>query len=238
MTVPPAKKYPPIKKYVTLKSMQGLGNYVDVPTYVAATREKSFLPLRNNPFVCYQTGFAVDTDGAPNCYGPSTKGNQGSPPALDQLSNGGHGGNWWGLDPKKAASEQGLSPNRWKPTKDYLATLPWKIDSLFPSGQDFYVSTTYYEIDRQKKQPSDQSRYVDAFSIPYISLIGTLFKIADLTDFYIVVNLQHPNRIASAIVADTGGTAGEGSVALGGHWTFYKVSINNIQKIQRTHIHS
>src|SRR5262249_34744758 len=125
----------------------------------------------------YQSGLAIDADGAFRAYHPGDK------PGLDSLNHAGHPGNWWAL-----VTDNG------KPGGHPL--LQRKSDP----APGFYVSTTAL-YDSRNPNPRDPHRYVDAATIPYVVLHPDALRYAHLGDFATVVNLQN-GRVSAAIVAD------------------------------------
>jgi hypothetical protein len=134
----------------------------------------------------YETGMAIDADGAPNAYNPDNTG-------LDDLENAGEPGHWWAL----AVDETG---------EPFIQG----AGDPFPGH---YVSTTAL-ADREKDR-RDPTRFVDASSIPYIVLPAPVIRQTGvhLGDFAMVFNLDN-GKASSAIFADEGPSVGEGSVAL------------------------
>lgn len=136
----------------------------------------------------YEAGMTIDADGAPNAYHPDNIG-------LDDLSNAGSPGNWYGLA-KDADGEpfvQGPS-------------------DPFPG---YYVSAT--ALADRTKPVNDPGRYVDASKIPFIVLPGAMARQigARPGDFAVVFN-QRNGQSSNAIFGDVGPSdrIGEGSVAL------------------------
>jgi hypothetical protein len=136
----------------------------------------------------YEAGMTIDADGAPNAYHPDNIG-------LDDLSNAGSPGNWYGLA-KDADGEpfvQGPS-------------------DPFPG---YYVSAT--ALADRTKPVNDPTRYVDASKIPFVVLPGGMARQigARPGDFAVVFN-QRNGQSSYAIFGDVGPSdrIGEGSVAL------------------------
>jgi hypothetical protein len=144
--------------------------------------------------LAYESGLAIDADGAPDAYGPDGRGR-------DALANAGKPGNWWGVvtDTGKASGTpvvQGASDPK----------------------PGFYVSST--SLQDPKKAASDPQRYVDSSAIPYVAISPRLLKRslaggAQLGDVVAVVNRAN-GKVAYAVVADVGprDKLGEGSIAL------------------------
>ncbi len=140
--------------------------------------------------ITWTSGISVDFDGAPNCAAPK---NSGFSP-LDVLANAGHPGNWWGL-----ACDSNGEPFVQGP------------DDPFPG---YYISQT--ALCDHTKLPNDPARYVDASTVPYVSIPRTLLQCgAKVGDLCLVQHLPIGTACA-AIVADVGGSShiGEGSAAL------------------------
>jgi len=144
------------------------------------------------PGFFYQSGMAIDADGAFRAYHPNDK------LGLDSLDHAGHRGNWWAL-----VTEDGKTSGR--------PVLQKKSDP----APGYYVSTTAL-YDPGNSNPRDPRRYVDAAKIPYVVLHPNALKHARLGDFATVVNLQN-GKISAALVADESAPdlpVGEGSIAL------------------------
>jgi hypothetical protein len=136
----------------------------------------------------YEAGMTIDADGAPNAYHPDNIG-------LDDLSNAGSPGNWYGL-----AKDADGQPFVQGP------------DDPFPG---YYVSAT--ALADRTKPVNDPTRYVDASKIPFIVLPGAMARQigARPGDFAVVFN-QRNAQSSYAIFGDVGPSdrIGEGSVAL------------------------
>jgi hypothetical protein len=144
------------------------------------------------PGFFYESGMAIDADGAFRAYHPDDQ------PGLDSLDHAGHRGNWWAL-----VTEDGKTSGR--------PVVQQKSDP----APGFYVSTTAL-YDPRNSNPRDPHRYVDAAKIPYVVLHPDALKHARLGDFATVVNLQN-GKTSAAIVADESAPdlpVGEGSIAL------------------------
>lgn len=129
---------------------------------------------------------SIDADGAPNAYSPDNAG-------IDDLQNAGEPGDWWAL-----AVDSNGDPY-----------VQGETDP-FPG---YYVSTTaLWDRDKEARDPG---RFVDASTIPYIVLPGSVARDtgARLGDFAMVFNRGN-GKASYAIFADTGPSVGEGSVAL------------------------
>jgi hypothetical protein len=135
----------------------------------------------------FETGMAIDADGAPNAYNPDDSS------GLDDLYNAGQPGDWWAL-----ALDEGGQPYIQGP------------EDPFPG---FYISTTAL-WDRTKER-TDPARFVDASKIPYIVLPGSVAREsgARLGDLAVVFNKQN-DKMSYAVFADIGPSVGEGSIAL------------------------
>lgn len=136
----------------------------------------------------YEAGMTIDADGAPNAYHPDNIG-------LDDLSNAGSPGNWYGLAKDADGEPIVQGPN-----------------DPFPG---YYVSAT--ALADRTKSLNDPARYVDASKIPFIVLPGALARQigARPGDFAVAFN-QRNSRSSYAIFGDVGPSdrIGEGSVAL------------------------
>lgn len=142
--------------------------------------------IEGNSAFFFETGMAIDADGAPNAYNPDDTG-------LDDLENAGQPGDWWAL----ALDENG---------EPYVQG----AQDPFPG---YYISTTAL-ADRTKGR-TDPGRYVDASRIPFIVLPNSVIQQtgARLGDLAVVFN-RHNGKMSYAIFADVGPSVGEGSVAL------------------------
>ena len=136
----------------------------------------------------YEAGMTIDADGAPNAYHPDNTG-------LDDLSNAGSPGNWYGLA-KDADGEPFVQG----------------VNDPFPG---YYVSAT--ALADRTKPVNDPTRYVDASKIPFIVLPGAMARQigARPGDFAVVFN-QRNSKSSYAIFGDVGppDRIGEGSMAL------------------------
>jgi hypothetical protein len=136
----------------------------------------------------YEAGMTIDADGAPNAYHPDNIG-------LDDLSNAGSPGNWYGL-----AKDADGEPFVQGP------------DDPFPG---YYVSAT--ALADRTKAVNDPTRYVDASKIPFIVLPGAMARQigARPGDFAVAFN-QRNGKSSYAIFGDVGPSdrIGEGSMAL------------------------
>jgi hypothetical protein len=136
----------------------------------------------------YEAGMTIDADGAPNAYHPDNIG-------LDDLSNAGSPGSWYGL-----AKDADGEPFVQGP------------EDPFPG---YYVSAT--ALTDRTKAVNDPARYVDASRIPFIVLPGALARQVGARpgDFAVVLN-QRNGQWSYAIFGDVGPSdrIGEGSVAL------------------------
>ena len=140
----------------------------------------------------YQSGLAVDADGAYQAYHPNKR------LGLDSVEHAGHPGNWWAL-----ATDTG-NPNG-RPV----------IQTKDDPAPGYYVSMTSL-YDSSIANESNPRRFVDAANVPYVVLPPEGFKHAKLGDFAIVMNLEN-GKVAGGIVADESAPElpmGEGSIAL------------------------
>jgi len=140
----------------------------------------------------YQSGLAVDADGAYQAYHPNNR------RGLDSVEHAGHPGNWWAL-----ATDTG-NPNG-RPV----------IQTKDDPAPGYYVSMTSL-YDSSIANESNPRRFVDAANVPYVVLPPEGFKHAKLGDFAIVMNLEN-GKVAGGIVADESAPElpmGEGSIAL------------------------
>jgi hypothetical protein len=141
----------------------------------------------------WSSGLSIDADGAATAYAPAGSGL----PALDELANAGYPGNWWGIVTDNGRSEG--TPI---------------IQGATDPAPGFYVSTT--ALVDPTRPVSDPRRYVDSFSLPYLS-IPPEFRTAGahLGDVAMVVNRRNGLQ-CPAVVADVGPRRelGEGSIAL------------------------
>lgn len=140
----------------------------------------------------YQSGMAIDADGAYRAYHPKNR------KGLDSIEHAGYPGNWWAL-----ATDTG-DPNG-RPV----------IQSRNDPAPGFYVSMTSL-FDSSIEDEHNPRRFVDAATIPYVVLPPKGFKHAKLGDFATIVNLAN-GKVAGGIVADESAPdlpMGEGSIAL------------------------
>lgn len=138
--------------------------------------------------VIFETGMAVDADGAPNAYAPNDRG-------LDRLANARRGHHWVGIATDSHGRPFVQKRGRYR---------------------GYYVSTTSLE-NAEIQDSADPRKYVNATKIPYIVLppeVAGRFDIA-LGDMAVVIN-ERNGMAAYAIFADVGPQhqLGEGSVAL------------------------
>lgn len=140
----------------------------------------------------YQSGFAVDADGAYQAYHPNNR------LGLDSIEHAGRPGDWWAL-----ATDTG-NPNG-RPV----------IQSKDDPAPGYYVSMTSL-YDSAIEDEHDPRRFVDAATIPYVVLPPEGFRHAKLGDFATVVNFEN-GKVAGGIIADESAPElpmGEGSIAL------------------------
>jgi LysM repeat protein len=160
---------------------------VDKNTY----KDVNIYRVENTEAIFFISKMAIDADGSPRAYNPSDTG-------IDQLSNAGSPGKWWGI-----ATINGREDG--EPC----------IQGPYDPYPGYYVSTTSLADDRLDN--CDYRKYVDSEKIPYIVLpLGwhSGWSIG-LGDFSTVINLRNM-KIAHAIFADLGPNdkIGEGSIAL------------------------
>lgn len=140
----------------------------------------------------YESGLAIDADGAYRAYHPWDW------LGLDSLSHAGRPGNWWAL-----VTDNGEPNGR--------PVVQGKLDP----APGYYVSTTAL-YDAGNHNLRDPHRYVDALKIPFVVLHPKALEYARLGDFATVVNLRN-GKTSSALVADISAPdlpVGEGSMAL------------------------
>lgn len=148
------------------------------------------MDLKDTPTYLTWTGpFAIDGDGAPNCYGPP-----GSP-ALDHLANAGSDGDWYGI----------LVDAHGKPVQQ-------GSNDPYPG---MYISPT--SLQDHGYGVLDPRRYVDSVTTSYISIPSNeihdhTIKLGDVGLAYNTATSQW----SAAVVADVGpkNKFGEGSIAL------------------------
>jgi hypothetical protein len=139
----------------------------------------------------WSAGLAIDCDGAPTAYAPKDSGLI----TLDDLRSAGRPGDWWAL-----ATKNGLLSSEPVIQGD---------DDLAPG---YYVSMTALCDGRFAR--TDPRRYVDASTVPYVSVPPELIALgARVGQLAAVVG---PGGHSPAIIADVGpkGRIGEGSPAL------------------------
>jgi len=123
----------------------------------------------------YKSGFTIDADGSPNCYGPDNSG-------LDWTANGGTpGDDWWG----GPVDGQGMPC----------------IQKIYDPTPGFYVSGTAL-IDASFPEASPY-RYLDSESIPFFVLPGTHGNGAKLGDVGLVLNTKTGDN-CYAVYGDVG----------------------------------
>jgi hypothetical protein len=140
----------------------------------------------------YESGFAVDADGAYRAYHPNNR------LGLDSVEHAGRPGDWWAL-----ATDTG-NPNG-RPV----------IQKKSDPAPGYFVSMTalYNPSIADERNPR---RFVDAASVPYVVLPPEGFQHAKLGDLAMVVNREN-GKVAGAIIADESAPElpmGEGSIAL------------------------
>lgn len=147
----------------------------------------------SNPEVFfYESGLAIDADGAFRAYHPDDR------LGLDSLVHAGYPGNWWAL-----VTDNGRRSGR--PV----------VQGESDPAPGYYVSTTAL-CDPDNPNPRDPHKYVDALNVPYVVLHPKALRYARLGDFATVANLQN-GRVSPALVADHSASnlpLGEGSIAL------------------------
>jgi len=140
----------------------------------------------------YQSGMAIDADGAYRAYHPKSR------LGLDSIEHAGSPGRWWAL-----ATDTGEPDGR--------PVIQGKNDP----APGYYVSMTSL-FDSSIADERNPRRFVDAATIPYVVLPPEGLKHAKLGDFATVVNLEN-GEVAGGIVADESAPElpmGEGSIAL------------------------
>lgn len=140
----------------------------------------------------FTSGLMIDADGSPRAF------NRISDRGLDDLSNAGHPGDWWGIMTNNGET--------WgKPI----------VQGPHDPAPGFYISPT--SLEDTTKRETDPRRYVDAMKVPYIVLSGTAAQNqnAHLGDYAVVLNKQN-GKWAYAICGDDWPETkvGEGSIAL------------------------
>jgi len=142
----------------------------------------------------YESGLAIDADGAPDAYHPDGQG-------LDHLANAGKPGNWWGV-----VTDTGKSSGT--PV----------VQGPSDPEPGYYVSST--SLQDTSKAVTDPRRYVDSNLVPYLAISPRLLGKSlpggvKLGDVAAVVNTSN-GKVAYAVVADVGpkDKLGEGSIAL------------------------
>lgn len=139
------------------------------------------------PLIAFKAKMAIDADGSPRAYGPNNSG-------LDDISNAGRAGNWYGV--ATGANGQPI------------------VQSASDPNPGYYVSTTaLFNASFPKENPR---RYVNSEEVPYISLPKALFEQGvELGDMAYVYNTA-TKKACFAIVADRGPSdmLGEGSIYL------------------------
>src|SRR5258708_7102128 len=110
---------------------------------------------RADEALLFRSGLELDCDGAFSAYHPPTIRHpfSGKPPGADDLRNAGRAGNWYGV-----VTDTGLRSGR-----------PIMQGPSDPCP-GFYVSQT--ALSDHSRGVRDPRRYVDALSVPYISLPG------------------------------------------------------------------
>jgi hypothetical protein len=144
------------------------------------------------PGFFYESGLAVDADGAYRAYHPVDQ------LGLDSLAHAGRPGNWWAL-----VTDNGKSDGR-----------PL-VQGIRDPAPGYFVSMTALN-DSRDPNLRNPHRYVDALKFPYVVLHPKALEYARLGDFATVVNLRN-GRFSPALVADISAPdlpVGEGSIAL------------------------
>jgi hypothetical protein len=139
--------------------------------------------------IAFSAGMQIDADGAPRAYNPvSSRG-------LDALANAGHTGNWWGIATKNG-----------RPSGEPV------IQGDADPAPGFYVSTT--ALENLAFHETQQRRYVDSSTVPFIVLPFGAGMGLKLGDFFLVYNIATGDN-DFAIYADVGprGQIGEASIA-------------------------
>jgi len=137
----------------------------------------------------YQSGFAVDADGAPRAYAPPNSGLVG----LDSIDNAGKPGNWWAI-----VANAGCNP---------------VVQGDDDPAPGYCVSTTALVDHRFGER--DPRRYVDSSTVPYASVPPDLCGVRGVRMGDVAVAI-YQGVVAGAVVADVSphGHYGEGSIAL------------------------
>lgn len=143
-----------------------------------------------NDAFCWLAGMRVDADGSPRAYAAPGSGQHG----LDALGNAGEDGNWFGV----------VTDNGRKDGKPVV------------QANGFLVSPSSL-VDHSITDPANPARYVDAETVPYISipsdmLAGSHGGPLHVGDLAVVV---YRGKVVPCIVADVGprGKFGEASIA-------------------------
>jgi Fungal chitosanase of glycosyl hydrolase group 75 len=140
----------------------------------------------------FRSGLEISADGSPRAYGPPGK------QALDFLGNAGRPGNWWGLIKDESGNPV--------------------VQSNSDPAPGYYISFTQLQDPTRSK--TDPRRYVDAETIPYITVPPQLIINTPNLVLGNIAAAVHTNdgkqTLAFAIVADVApsGKLGEGSIAL------------------------
>jgi len=174
------------------------------------TRHVSAYRLQGSDAAFYESGLAIDADGAPNAYHPS-----GSPPGLDSLAAAGY---------PRSCSVLVCTGRTSTGAHSYARTSGGPFDGFFVS-----MTTLMDEPTDGQGHPlygaADYRRYVDSTDIPYIAVASHAMKPFRLQrginskrppgELAYVVNLRN-GQTSAAIFADVGtnDTLGEGSIAL------------------------
>jgi hypothetical protein len=145
--------------------------------------------MADHPALFFESGLAIDADGAPDAYHPRDLG-------TDCLRNAGSPGNW-----------RGIVTDTGRPDGNPVVQGP---DDPNPG---YYVSQTSLFDPRRKR--NDPRRYVDSNRIPYIALPKAMLDLVHPGDLAMAIRLVDGRR-SGAVFADVGPDrrAGEGSIAL------------------------
>jgi outer membrane protein assembly factor BamB len=114
----------------------------------------------------YESGLAVDADGAFRAYHPNNR------LGLDSIDHAGRPGNWWALETDTGKpSGQPVLQGKDDPAPGYYVSMTSLFDSNIPNEHN-------------------PRRFIDAASIPYVVLSPKGFKHAQLGDFATIINLR------------------------------------------------
>ena len=151
------------------------------------------LPPRNKDgSYSFIAGMAIDADGSPRAYGPP-----GTKP-LDDLTNAGHPGNWWGV-----VTDTGTIDGE---------PVVQKSTDPFPG---YYISKTSYKHDGFSER--DPRAWVDSENVVYVALPSHWRKEAKGVVLGCLVSIldKKTGTKGTGVIADFGptGKSGEASIA-------------------------